>query len=169
MGRQLDRKGLWQRVRKNLLKLAAPRVGRETLLVVDAATGLTHTVVTAPANEHDVTRDSQLLHGGESQVSGDSGYQGVENRSENRDPPVQLQVMMKPGKRWRLPPESEAVLAERRKASVWAEVEHMFLYLKRHFGYAKVRYRGLAKNSQWIYLLVGFVNLMIAERSGVTA
>ena len=77
--------------------------------------------------------------------------------------------MMKPGKRWRLPPESEAALAERRKASVRAKAEHVFLYLKRHFGYAKVRYRGLAKNTQKIYLLVGFANLMIAERSGVTA
>ena len=77
--------------------------------------------------------------------------------------------MMKPGKRWRLPPESEAALAERRKASVRAKAEHVFLYLKWHFGYAKVRYQGLAKNTQRIYLLVVFANLMIAERSGVTA
>ena len=41
--------------------------------------------------------------------------------------------------------------AEQRKAAVWAKVEHPFLYVKRRFGYAKVRYRGLA-------------NLLIAER-----
>ena len=35
LGRQLNRKGLRKRVRENLLQLAAPRVGRETLLVVD--------------------------------------------------------------------------------------------------------------------------------------
>ncbi len=35
LSRQLNRKGLRVRVRRNLLKLAAPRVGRETLLVVD--------------------------------------------------------------------------------------------------------------------------------------
>ena len=35
LSRQLNRKGLRQRVRRNLLALAAPRVGRETLLVVD--------------------------------------------------------------------------------------------------------------------------------------
>ena len=143
--------------------------GMKAHLGVDAETGLTHTVVTAPANEHEVTRASQLLHGGESQVWGDSGYQGVEKRPEHRGRPVQWRVMMKPGKRWRLPPESEAALAERRKASVRAKAEHVFLYLKRHFGYGKVRYRGLAKNTQRIYLLVGFANLMIAERSGVTA
>ena len=143
--------------------------GMKAHLGVDAQTGVAHTVVTAPANEHDVTRASELLHGSESQVWGDSGYQGVQKRSENRDRPVDWQVMMKPGKRWQLPPESEAALAERRKASVRAKAEHVFGYLKRHFGYAKVRYRGLAKNTQRIYLLVGFANLMIAERSGVTA
>ena len=35
LSRQLNRPGLRQRVRENLLKLAAPRVGAETLLVVD--------------------------------------------------------------------------------------------------------------------------------------
>ncbi len=45
-----------------------------------------------------------------------------------------------------------------------AKVEHPFLYLKRRFGYAKVRYRGLAKNRQRIALPPGFANLMIGER-----
>ncbi len=45
-----------------------------------------------------------------------------------------------------------------------AKVEHPFLYLKRRFGYARVRYRGLAKNRQRIALLPGFANLMIGER-----
>ena len=121
--------------------------GMKAHLGVDAQTGVAHTVVTAPANEHDVTRASELLHGSEPQVWGDSGYQGVEKRSENRDRPVDWQVMMKPGKRWQLPSESEAALAERRKASVRAKAEHVFGYLKRHFGYPKVRYRGLAKNT----------------------
>ena len=75
-------------------------------LGVNAQTGVAHTVVTAPANEHNVTRVSELLHGSESQVWGDSGYQGVAKRSENRDRPVEWQMMMKPGKRWRLSPES---------------------------------------------------------------
>ncbi len=50
------------------------------------------------------------------------------------------------------------------KASVRAKVEHPFLYVKRRFGYAKVRYRGLAKNTQRLALLLGFANLMRAER-----
>ena len=43
-------------------------------------------------------------------------------------------------------------------------VEHPFLYVKRRFGYAKVRYRGLAKNTQRLMVLLGLANLMTAER-----
>ena len=34
----------------------------------------------------------------------------------------------------------------RRKSSVRSKIEHPFLTLKRIWGFAKVRYRGLAKN-----------------------
>ena len=43
-------------------------------------------------------------------------------------------------------------------------MEHPFLYVKRHFGYAKARYRGLAKNTQRLVLLLGLTNLITAER-----
>ena len=74
---------------------------------------------------------------------------------------------MKPGRRRRLDRGSELALAEKRKASIRAKVEHPFLYLKRQFGYSKVRYRGLAKNTQRLEVLLGLTNLMIAERYGV--
>ncbi len=45
-----------------------------------------------------------------------------------------------------------------------AKLEHPFLYVKRRFGYAKVRYRGLAKNRERLSLLFGLANLLIAER-----
>ena len=71
---------------------------------------------------------------------------------------------MRPGRRRHLEPASYEALAEKRKASVRAKVEHPFLYVKRRFGYAKVRYRGLAKNAQRLALLLGLANLMTAER-----
>ena len=49
-------------------------------------------------------------------------------------------------------------------AGVSSKVEHPFLYVKRHFGYAKVRYRGLAKNTQRLTLLLGLTNLITADR-----
>ena len=36
--------------------------------------------------------------------------------------------------------------------------------MRLQFGYAKVRYRGLAKNRHRIALLLGFANLLIAGR-----
>jgi len=70
----------------------------------------------------------------------------------------------KPGRRRLLTEGGAEEAAEARKASVRAKVEHPFLYVKRHFGYAKVRYRGVAKNRQRIALLLGFSNLLIAGR-----
>ena len=71
---------------------------------------------------------------------------------------------MKPGKRRLLDKSGPDEAVEKRKAAIRAKVEHPFLYMKRHFGYAKVRYRGLAKNTQRIALLLGFANLIIAGR-----
>ena len=41
-------------------------------------------------------------------------------------------------------------------------VEHPFRVLKRQFGFAKVRYRGLAKNTWQIVTLFALVNLWLA-------
>ena len=54
--------------------------------------------------------------------------------------------------------------SEHPKASVRAKVEHPFLYVKRQFGCAKVRYRGLYKNTQRLAVLFGMANLIRAER-----
>ena len=138
--------------------------GMKVHIGVDSQTGVVHSVSTTPANVHDVTETPRLLHGGETQVWCDAGYQGVHKRPENRDLEVEWQVSMRPGKRRKLEPGSNEAVMEKRKASVRAKVEHPFLYIKRHFGYAKTRYRGLAKNTLRLMTLLGFANLMRAER-----
>ena len=67
---------------------------------------------------------------------------------------------MKPGRRRQLDPGSNVALTEKRKASIRAKVEHPFLKVKQLFGYAKVRYRGLAKNTQRLALLLGLGNFV---------
>ena len=112
-----------------------------------------------------MTHAHLVLHGGESEVRGDAGYQGVRyKRPEHQGREVDWQVAMRPGRRRRLDKASAEEAAEKRKASIRAKVEHPFLYVKRHFGYSKVRYRGLAKNTQRIAMLLGFTNLLIAGR-----
>ena len=129
----------------------------------DAETGVVHSVRTTSANIHDVTEAHRLLHGGENRVWGDAGYQGVDKRLENRELDVDWQVAMRPERHRQLEPGSYEALMEKRKASTRGKVEPSFLYVKRHFGYAKVRYRGLAKNSQRLTLLLEMTNLITAE------
>ena len=49
---------------------------------VDRDTGLVHYVKTTAANEHDVTATSDLMHGEEETLHGDSDYIGAEKRPE---------------------------------------------------------------------------------------
>jgi transposase, IS5 family len=51
------------------------------------------------------------------------------------------------------------------KSAVRAKVEHPFRVIKRQFGYQKVRYRGLAKNTVQIFALFALSNLWMARRS----
>ena len=131
----------------------------------DAETGVAHSFAATAANESDVAHAHRLLHGKEKRAWGDAGYQGVEKRPENVGRDVEWRVAMRPGRRRQLPADGEEARREKEKASVRAKAEHPFFYVKRMFGYGKVRYRGLHKNAQRIALLLGFANLLIAERS----
>jgi IS5 family transposase len=133
---------------------------------VDAASGLVHTVVGTSANVNDLNVAGQLLHGQEHAAFGDAGYQGVHKRPEAAGPA--WHVAMRPGLRRQLnpfiQPEFEAERAEKMKASIRAKVEHPFRVLKRQFGFTKVRYRGLAKNTSQIITLFALTNLWMARR-----
>ena len=135
--------------------------GMKAHIGVDSETGIVHSMSATAANVHDVTETRNLLHGGETVVWADAGYQGVDKREENLGLEMEWRVAMGPGRRRKLEPESGEALTE--KASVRAKVEHPFLRLKRLFGYAKVRYRGLAKNGERVALLFGLGNLLTAE------
>ena len=51
-----------------------------------------------------------------------------------------------------------------RKSSVRAKVEHAFLIIKRIFGFAKVSYRGMAKNGNRLFVVAALANLFMARR-----
>jgi IS5 family transposase len=52
----------------------------------------------------------------------------------------------------------------RTKAKVRAKVEHVSLVMKQIFGWVKVRYRGLAKNTNWLFVTCELTNLYLARR-----
>jgi IS5 family transposase len=138
--------------------------GMKMHIGVDDTFGIVHSVTTTAANTHDITAAHKLVHGEEECVWADAGYQGVGKRDEHQQREVEWLIAMRPGKRRQLCPDSEEAEIEKAKSSIRAAVEHPFRYVKRMFGYDKVRYRGLAKNEQRISLLLGFTNLLIAER-----
>ena len=140
--------------------------GMKAHIGVDAATGLVHSVATTAANVADVTQVNAAVAPRRRDAGvGRRGVSGRGRRPEHRGRAMDWQVALRPGQRRRLAPGSAAAQAEQRKASIRAKVEHPFLYVKRHFGYATVRYRGLAKNRNRLYLLFGLANLLLAARA----
>lgn len=141
--------------------------GMKAHIGVDAESGLVHTVVGTAANVNDVTQAQALLHGDETDVFGDAGYQGVDKREENLDVPVTWHVAMRPSQRKALPRTLGGEMMdwiEHAKASIRAKVEHPFHVVKNLFRHRKTRYRGLAKNTAHLLTLFGFANLVLARR-----
>ena len=140
--------------------------GMKAHIGVDAQSGLVHTVAGTAANVNDLTMAGALLHGDEEAAFGDAGYQGVHKRAEAAGPI--WHVAMRPGKRRKLnlfiEPDFVAERMEKMKASIRAKVEHPFRVIKRQFGFTKVRYRGLAKNTAQIVTLFALSNLWMARR-----
>ena len=138
--------------------------GMKAHIGADAASGLVHTVTTTAANVADVTQVEHLLHGQEKQVHADAGYTGAPKRVKRK---LTWSIAEKRGRIKALP---EGMLKaatqelERRKAQVRAFVEHPFRVVKRQFGYVKVRYRGLAKNTAQLLTLFALSNLWMARR-----
>jgi IS5 family transposase len=141
--------------------------GMKAHIGVDAQSGLVHTVAGTGANVNDLNMAGALLHGDEEAAFGDAGYQGVHRRPEAHGPT--WHVAMRPGKRRKLNPFIEpdfvAERVEKMKASIRAKVEHPFRVIKRQFGFTKVRYRGLAKNTAQVVTLFALSNLWLARRA----
>jgi IS5 family transposase len=141
--------------------------GMKAHIGVDADSALVHSVVGTAANVSDVTQADQLVHGQEDDVFTDAGYQGVQKRQETQGMNVTWHVAMGPGKRKALDKSQPlgALMAqlESVKARIRAKVEHPFRVIKRQFGYMKVRYKGLCKNTQQIITLFALGNLWMVR------
>jgi IS5 family transposase len=139
--------------------------GMKAHIGVDVESGLVHTVRTTAANEADVVQVGELLHGEETIVHADAGYTGAEKRVEDRE--LTWHVAEKRGKVKAIKHDAmrEAVQElETLKARIRAKVEHPFRVVKRQFGYLKVRFRGLAKNTAQVLTLFALSNLFQARR-----
>ena len=136
--------------------------GMKAHIGVDSRTKLIHSVAATAANVHDSQVLPELLHGQETRVWGDAAYSGQRDVIQQHVPGAKSFVQTKAH---RHRPLSETERARNRtKSKVRAKVEHVFLVMKQIFGWAKVRYRGLAKNTNWLFVTCGLTNLFLARR-----
>ena len=136
--------------------------GMKAHIGTDAKTGLVHTLATSTAAVHDANLLPELLHGEETVVYGDKGYGSHADRALAQAAGIELKTMRRASRHRALTERERA--RNRRIASIRSKVEFPFRVLKRQFGYLKVRYRGLAKNTAQLFTLFALVNLYLARR-----
>jgi len=133
--------------------------GMKLHIGADSTTGLVHSASVTAANVHDSHEVPNLLHGKETRLYGDSAYRGKAQRERLKT--IAPKANDFTNKRaYKNRPLTEADKAtNRRKSSVRSKVEHPFLTLKRLWGFAKVRYRGLAKNANRAFAMLAMLNI----------
>ena len=137
--------------------------GMKAHIGVDDASGLVHTVVGTTAKASDMSQFGKLLHGDEARVSADRGYDYPQIHAQLEENLIEDWVARKakPGKSL----DAWTRNLNRAIAGLRAIGEHPFRILKRQFGYTKVRYRGLEKNTAQLVTLFALGNLYQARRA----
>ena len=136
--------------------------GMKAHVGVDSKSKLIHAVVATAANVHDATVLPDLLHDGETRVWGDQAYRGQTDVIREHAPKARDFTNRRYRHRGVI---DEAVKAKNRtKSKVRAKVEHSIGVIKRVFGFAKLRYRGLDKNAHRLFVTCALANLFIARR-----
>ena len=137
--------------------------GMKAHIGVDAESGLIHTVECTTAKVADNVMLKDCLHGDESIVFADRGYHQNNRTIEHLASEDGLAILV-PTKK---PKGGE--LTEQQKQSnrilsaIRADVEHPFRVIKQQFGFTKVRYRGLKKNTGQVVTLFALSNLWMAR------
>jgi transposase, IS5 family len=124
--------------------------------------GIVHTVRATNAAAADISQLPDLLHGQEREVFGDQAYWKEADR----------QALEAGGVRYRMNrrPKAKQPLSERWKkinrarSRTRARGEHAFRVIKQLWGFAKVRYRGLAKNLARAQTMFALANLYQVRR-----
>jgi IS5 family transposase len=136
--------------------------GMKAHIGVDSRTKVIHAVAATAANVHDATCLPDLLHGDETRIWGASAYQGQGDAIRECAPNAQDMT----NRRYRRKGEVDDIerAKNKTKSSVRAKVEHPFLVIKRIFGFAKTRYKGLDKNAHRLFVTCALTNLYLLRR-----
>lgn len=124
--------------------------------------GLVHSIATGPANEADITRLDDLLHGTQSELYGDQAYWSEDHRLHCRCAGIHYRVNRRAKPHRTLTEHQKAVNRSRSRRR--AHGEFAFHVVKRLWGFAKVRYRGLKKNTARVFTMFALANLYLVRR-----
>jgi IS5 family transposase len=136
--------------------------GMKAHVGVDSQTKLIHSVAATAANAADCTMLPHLLHGEETRVWGDQAYRGQSEVLREHAP----RALDFTQRQYRYKHYIDEVEREknRSKSSVRSKVEHVFAVMKLKFGFVKVRYRGLDKNANRLFVTCALVNLFLVRK-----
>ena len=124
--------------------------------------GIVHTVRATAASVADSTQLPDLLHGQEREVFGDQAYWKDDDREFLEAWGMRYRINRRPtskrplSARWRM--------INRARSRTRARGEHAFRIVKQLWGFAKVRYRGLAKNLARAQTMFALANLYQVRR-----
>jgi transposase, IS5 family len=145
--------------------------GMKIHIGADVDSGAVHSVSVTAANRADISELPNLLRETDQVVFGDAGYASDEYKRGARALGMvwRVQDKAKPKGSLGAALSGSQKKRNRRNSGIRARVEHLFRIVKRQFGYTKVRYRGLAKNTAQVMVLIGLANLYALRRRLVTA
>lgn len=128
---------------------------------VDSQSKVIHSVVVTPANTADCKVLGQLLHGEERRVYGDQAYKSQGQVIRAKAP--QARDFTHRQCKWKHFIDEAIKAKNRTKSRIRSRVEHSIGVVKRVFGFRKVRYRGLAKNSNRVFVTAALANLFLVR------
>lgn len=136
--------------------------GMKMHIGVDSCTGLAHSAVVTAANIHDKHALPDLLHGNEQRVYADSAYASQKALIASKAAHAHDFTNQRVRKASEIDEAQRS--RNRNKSRVRARVEHVFAVAKRLWGFAKVRYCGLAKNATRSFVALGLANIYLARK-----
>jgi IS5 family transposase len=134
-----------------------PLFGYKMHLAVDQGSGLVRQAILTPGHVSDKTPFIDLIQGDEQAVYADRGYDGWWYRQELAERGIADGIMA--SSYWRRPLDAKGRARNRTLAPLRAPIERSFAILKRWYGYRRVRYRSLARNTLQLQLLALALNL----------
>ena len=124
--------------------------------------GIVHSLSTTAANVSDISQLPKLLHGQEKEVFGDQAYWSEFHRQCAEASGIRYRINRR-GHHTK-PLTDHQRFINRCRSSTRARGEHAFHVVKRLWGFTKVRYRGLAKNTARLFTAFALANLYMLRR-----